>query len=281
MITDGDLTVAESGAIIDYLVQRYGARVVAAFAGTVCGRRMQIIRALLQTNKEILATILDSVDAFIYIKSPTLEYQYVNRRMSALFGLPAEKIIGKRDEAFFDAGSAAEISQVDRCVLESGKKMTLEESNVLQGESRVRTFLSIKMPLSMSPGAPPSLCGISTEITDYLEMQSHTHDLAFYDSLTGLPNRRMLMDSLTTTIEHNDWAASYSAVMVIDLDNFRLVNDIQGHESGDQLLISVADKPTPRQRLGPAVTMARCWYVTEFLVLMPKQSPWVSNAQPH
>lgn len=83
---------------------------------------MQSSRALLQTNKEILATILDSVDAFIYIKSPTLEYQYVNRRMSALFGLPAEKIIGKRDEAFFDAGSAAEISQVDRCVLESGKK---------------------------------------------------------------------------------------------------------------------------------------------------------------
>ncbi|MGP9574606.1 putative bifunctional diguanylate cyclase/phosphodiesterase [Halomonas sp. AOP42-C1-46] len=226
---------------------------------------MQSSRALLQTNKEILATILDSVDAFIYIKSPTLEYQYVNRRMSALFGLPAEKIIGKRDEAFFDAGSAAEISQVDRCVLESGKKMTLEESNVLQGESRVRTFLSIKMPLSMSPGAPPSLCGISTEITDYLEMQSHTHDLAFYDSLTGLPNRRMLMDSLTTTIEHNDWAASYSAVMVIDLDNFRLVNDIQGHESGDQLLISVADKL--RQRLGPAVTLAR-FSSDEFVVLM-------------
>lgn len=143
--------------------------------------------------------------------------------------------------------------------------MTLEESNVLQGESRVRTFLSIKMPLSMSPGAPPSLCGISTEITDYLEMQSHTHDLAFYDSLTGLPNRRMLMDSLTTTIEHNDWAASYSAVMVIDLDNFRLVNDIQGHESGDQLLISVADKL--RQRLGPAVTLAR-FSSDEFVVLM-------------
>ncbi|BBI47996.1 hypothetical protein HORIV_04170 [Vreelandella olivaria] len=116
-------------------------------------RRMQHNRALLQTNKEMLATILDSVDAFIYIKSPTLEYQYVNRRISELFGLPADKIIGKRDEAFFDAGSAAEIKQIDRNVLASGKKVTVEESNVLQGESRVRTFLSIKMPLSMSPGA--------------------------------------------------------------------------------------------------------------------------------
>lgn len=254
----------------DYLV-RWGILLLVVFlflallGNVLLKRRMQRSRVLLQTNKKMLATILDSVDAFIYIKSPTLEYQYVNRRISDLFGLPVEKIIGKRDEAFFDAGSAAELSQVDRCVLESGKKMTLEESKVLQGESRVRTFLSIKMPLSMSPGAPPSLCGISTEITDYLEMQSRTHYLAFYDSLTGLPNRRMLMDSLTATIEHNDWAASYSAVMVIDLDNFRLVNDIQGHESGDQLLVSVADKL--RQRLDSAVTLAR-FSSDEFVVLM-------------
>ena len=210
-------------------------------------RRMQHNRALLQTNKEMLATILDSVDAFIYIKSPTLKYQYVNRRISDLFGLPADKIIGKCYAEFFDAGSAAEMEQVDRSVLASGKKVTVEESNVLQGESRVRTFLSIKMPLSMSPGASPSLCGISTELTDYLEMQSRTYYLAFYDSLTGLPNRRMLMDSLTAAIDHDEWSASYSAVLVIDLDNFRLVNDIQGHESGDHLLINVAEQL--RQRL--------------------------------
>ena len=81
-----------------------------------------------------------------------MEYRYVNRRISELFGLPADNIIGKRDEAFFDAGSASEIKQMDRSVLASGKKVTVEESSVLQGESRVRTFLSIKMPLSMSPG---------------------------------------------------------------------------------------------------------------------------------
>ncbi|CAO1658801.1 Diguanylate cyclase [Halomonas sp. NYA30] len=228
-------------------------------------RRMQHNRALLQTNKEMLATILDSVDAFIYIKSPTLEYQYVNRRISDLFGLPADKIIGKCDAEFFDAGSAAEMEQVDRSVLASGKKVTVEESNVLQGESQVRTFLSIKMPLSMSPGAPPSLCGISTELTDYLEMQSRTYYLAFYDSLTGLPNRRMLMDSLTAAIDHDEWSASYSAVLVIDLDNFRLVNDIQGHESGDHLLINVAEQL--RQRLEPEATLAR-FSSDEFVVLL-------------
>ncbi|MGE6608402.1 PAS domain-containing protein [Halomonas sp. NPDC076908] len=102
-------------------------------------RRMQHNRALLQSNKEMLATILDSVDAYIYIKSPSLEYQYVNQRMCDLFGLSPDNIIGRRDEAFFDPGSAAEINQVDSGVLESGKKVTVEENNVLQGETRVRT----------------------------------------------------------------------------------------------------------------------------------------------
>lgn len=228
-------------------------------------RRMQHNRALLQSNKEMLATILDSVDAYIYIKSPSLEYQYVNQRMCDLFGLSPDNIIGRRDEAFFDPGSAAEINQVDSGVLESGKKVTVEENNVLQGETRVRTFLSIKMPLVMSPGAQPSLCGISTELTDYREMQSRTHYLAFYDSLTGLPNRRLLMESLTAAIEHEEWAVSHSAVLVIDLDNFRLVNDIQGHECGDQLLISVAEQL--RQRLEPEATLAR-FSSDEFVVLV-------------
>lgn len=228
-------------------------------------RRMQHNRALLQSNKEMLATILDSVDAYIYIKSPSLEYQYVNRRMCELFGLSPDNIIGKRDEAFFDSASAADINQIDCGVLESGKKVTVEENNVLQGETRVRTFLSIKMPLVMSPGARPSLCGISTELTDYREMQSRTHYLAFYDSLTGLPNRRQLMESLTTAIEHEEWAVSHSALLVIDLDNFRLVNDIQGHERGDQLLISVAEQL--QQRLAPEATLAR-FSSDEFVVLV-------------
>ncbi|MGE6607765.1 putative bifunctional diguanylate cyclase/phosphodiesterase, partial [Halomonas sp. NPDC076908] len=133
------------------------------------------------------------------------------------------------------------------------------------GSVRVRTFLSIKMPLVMSPGAQPSLCGISTELTDYREMQSRTHYLAFYDSLTGLPNRRLLMESLTAAIEHEEWAVSHSAVLVIDLDNFRLVNDIQGHECGDQLLISVAEQL--RQRLEPEATLAR-FSSDEFVVLV-------------
>lgn len=230
-------------------------------------RRMVSNRAQLNTNETVLATILDSVDAYIYIKTPSLHYQYVNRRVSELFGLPVEQILGKRDDAFFDSDTAREIALIDRNVLESGKKITIEENNILQGKQQVRTFLTIKMPLLLSPGQPACLCGISTEMTDYLEMQSRSNHLAFYDALTGLPNRRLLMESLTQEIEQANTARPYSALLVIDLDNFHLVNDIQGHESGDQLLINVARRL--HQRLPDGAVLARS-SGDEFVALLAK-----------
>ncbi|SNY98232.1 EAL domain-containing protein [Halomonas sp. hl-4] len=228
-------------------------------------RRIAKQRVRLATNEAMLSTILDSVDAYIYIKSPDLTYQYVNQRICELFGHPAQAVIGERDETFFDAATAAEIARVDRRVLASGEKVTIEESNVLKHDDRVRTFLSIKMPLAFTPGEPPSLCGISTELTEYLEMQSRTHYLAFYDALTGLPNRRLLMESLATTIKEDTQGNQYGALLVVDLDHFRLVNDLQGHASGDQLLISVAEQL--RQALDNDAILAR-FSSDEFVVLI-------------
>ncbi|MGO2245697.1 MULTISPECIES: EAL domain-containing protein [Halomonas] len=230
-------------------------------------RRVTLNRAQLDANEAMLATILNNVDAYIYIKTPSLHYQFVNQRVVELFGLPKEQILGKSDEAFFDRTTANEIAQIDRSVMESGKKITLEESNVLRHNDKVRTFVTIKMPLSLSPGEPASLCGISTELTDYLELQSRTNHLAFYDALTGLPNRRLLMESLSGKIEQKNTPHLYSALLTIDLDNFHLVNDIQGHESGDQLLIDVAKQVRPL--LPEGAVLAR-FSGDEFVALLAK-----------
>lgn len=96
-------------------------------------------------------------------------------------------------------------------------------------------------------------------------MQSRTHYLAFYDALTGLPNRRLLMESLATTIKEDTQGNQYGALLVVDLDHFRLVNDLQGHASGDQLLISVAEQL--RQALDNDAILAR-FSSDEFVVLI-------------
>ncbi|MEJ2478943.1 MAG: transporter substrate-binding domain-containing protein, partial [Acidihalobacter sp.] len=67
----------------------------------------------LHISESKLALILDSIDSYIYIKNPDLRYQYVNRKVSELFGQPPEKILGQRDEAFFDQESVRRINDYD------------------------------------------------------------------------------------------------------------------------------------------------------------------------
>ena len=72
--------------------------------------------------------------------------------------------------------------------------------------------------------------------------RAHIHQLAFYDGLTGLPNRRMLYSQAERELDEVVLAVSTLAVLVIDLDRFKLVNDTQGHAAGDRLLREVGNR---------------------------------------
>ena len=69
-------------------------------------------------------------------------------------------------------------------------------------------------------------------------------ELAFYDPLTGLPNRRLLVDRLGHAVVASKRNGEYGAVMILDLDNFKVLNDSQGHDAGDRLLIAVGQRIT-------------------------------------
>ena len=83
-----------------------------------------------------------------------------------------------------------------------------------------------------------ALCGISTNITEHKHQQQEIHQLAFYDALTGLPNRRMLLDRLQHAVSlcERQQHAAQGALLFIDLDHFKDLNDTLGHAMGDQLL---------------------------------------------
>ena len=81
-----------------------------------------------------------------------------------------------------------------------------------------------------------------TDISQLKEAQAKIHSLAFFDPLTQLPNRRLLLDRLRRAVASSARRKGYGAVLLIDLDNFKLLNDTQGHEVGDQLLVEVAHR---------------------------------------
>jgi len=107
--------------------------------------------------------------------------------------------------------------------------------------------------------------GMFTDITERKAMEAKMHQMAFFDALTGLPNRRMLGDRLSKAIAVSRRSGLYCALMFLDMDNFKPLNDLYGHEMGDLLLIEVARRLT--ECLREVDTVAR-FGGDEFVVIL-------------
>jgi len=85
---------------------------------------------------------------------------------------------------------------------------------------------------------------VARDITERKQMEEQVHQLAFYDPLTKLPNRRLLNDRLSQAITSSRRSGCYGALIFLDLDNFKSLNDTHGHRAGDLLLIEAARRLT-------------------------------------
>ncbi|MES2019410.1 MAG: EAL domain-containing protein [Pseudomonadota bacterium] len=111
---------------------------------------------------------------------------------------------------------------------------------------------------------------VERDITERRQSEQDIHRLAFFDVLTGLPNRRLLMDRLDKLQDNAARDGSYCAVMFIDLDHFKDINDARGHAVGDALLRTAAERIVALVRKGD--TVARLGG-DEFVVLLPQLGP--------
>ncbi len=105
----------------------------------------------------------------------------------------------------------------------------------------------------------------ATDISRLKETEARIRDLAYYDPLTGLPNRRLLEDRLQVELAHAARLRCRLAVMFVDLDRFKRINDSLGHQVGDKLLVEIAQRL--RATLREDDTVARMGG-DEFLVVL-------------
>lgn len=202
---------------------------------------------------------------------------YVNDRFCRISGYSHEESLG-HNPRFLNSGLHHKTFFKDLY-------RTIAQGEVWHGEIRNRNKSgeyywvdNSIVPFKGFDGKPYQYVSISTDITQRKNSETDIEKLAFYDPLTALPNRRLLMDrlqhSLTSNIRHD----KHGAILFIDMDNFKTLNDTKGHGVGDLLLIEVA------QRLKKCVreedTVARLGG-DEFVLLLDNLSSLQNEAGAH
>jgi len=131
------------------------------------------------------------------------------------------------------------------------------------------------VPFADADGVSTHWLAVERDITERRKWQDDIHRLAYYDPLTGLPNRRLLMDRIGQLLASSARGGSYSAVMFVDLDRFKTINDARGHAIGDALLRQAAERLSGLMR--KADTVARIGG-DEFVVLLGHLAPELGAA---
>ncbi|MBU1214679.1 MAG: EAL domain-containing protein, partial [Gammaproteobacteria bacterium] len=141
----------------------------------------------------------------------------------------------------------------DLDLLTSETGVQVYESNVKHCDGTLHDVIFHKARLNDSNGDPMGIIGVILDITDRKQSERDIHQLAFYDPLTQLPNRRLLMDRALQALSVSARSERYGALMLLDLDDFKKVNDSKGHDVGDQLLCEVAERLRRTVREGDSV----------------------------
>lgn len=119
---------------------------------------------------------------------------------------------------------------------------------------------------------------VTRDITERKKMETQVRQLAFHDTLTNLPNRRLLLDRLNQAMAAAKRSGCYGALIFLDLDNFKPLNDVHGHEAGDLLLIEVARRLTSSVRQIDTVSR---FGGDEFVVLLGELTMDQAHATEH
>ncbi len=219
--------------------------------------------AALERSEERFRRIVHSAGEGIWEIDAAANTTFVNPKMAAILGYSIEEMLNRPLASFMDAEG---LSILDRSL--ARRREGIAERHEFKFEHRDGTEVWTSMatnPIFDGAGSYVGALALVTDITDRRGSMELIWHQANFDELTGLPNRHMFMDRLRQELKKADRSAAFLALVFLDLDHFKQVNDQYGHAMGDALLVEAA------RRIGACVrasdTLARLGG-DEFVVIL-------------
>ncbi len=237
--------------------------------------RERVQEALKQKTGELEAqaffmnTVIENIPVALFIKDVRKDFRFTlwNKAAEEIFQISKEEIIGRTNHELWPTEIADKFLADDKLVADKMQRIDIAEQNIYFKTLGTLLLHTIKVPLiNPHTGQADFLLGISEDITERKRSESMIWQQANFDTLTGLPNRSRFRDQLLRDIGRCTATGSKLAVLFIDLDRFKEVNDTLGHDSGDMLLIEAARRIASCVR--DSDTVARLGG-DEFTVILP------------
>ncbi len=212
-----------------------------------------------------IAQLIEAIPSPLFFKDEHARYLGCNKAFEAFLGLSRREIVGRTVFELSPPELAERYHAADRALFDHPGVQTYEAA-VRTTDGQTRDVIFNKATYFKADGSLGGLVGVITDITERKRTEALIWTQANYDTLTGLPNRRLLNDRLAEFMKRTRRSHDCLAVLFIDLDRFKEVNDTLGHEAGDHLLIEAARRIVACVR--ESDTVARQGG-DEFTVLLP------------
>lgn len=196
-----------------------------------------------QIERELLEAFLEYIPDNVFFKDRDSRFVRISRAMANYIGLIDPALaVGKVDSDIFSSEHARQALLDEQEIIRTGQpKIGIEEKETWP-DGRETWVLTTKIPLKNRRGQIIGTMGIAHNITDRKQAELRVRYMALHDTLTGLPNRVLLEDRLAQAIALAARNQKSVAVLMLDLDRFKNINDSFGHYVGDGLLEAVSKR---------------------------------------
>jgi diguanylate cyclase (GGDEF)-like protein/PAS domain S-box-containing protein len=193
----------------------------------------------LESTKKFLELVVDNIPVSLIVERVSDgRYLLANRSAETILNRRREDATGLTAADIFNPREAKLIIARDEAAIK--KRGLLTEEHPISTKDGLRLFLTRRMTVLDDSGEPQYLIKTHEDVTDRRQTESRMAHMAYHDGLTDLPNRAAFLQAMAQMIEACEGTAEEFAVLSLDLDGLKEINDVFGHAIGDKLLIEVS-----------------------------------------